>query len=425
MDFQSRINQFRQGLKDQQDSYNGLASSASQYGRSIIPDKVAQHLTYMEQVGGVITGASAGLHGMVEVGKKINKYRTAKSAKNNPTGNNTQQEDQASKSSKEGQQELSEKEAKGQADDTTQDTSGLDPTAKGKPSQAFAEGQDGGIDAKKLGGEEDDDEEPVSEAKEPSEPSEATEPNLATEPNDLNVGERGTGDNIGRSGVEEDGDNIGRQSTDASASYAKSGAEPATASQPTDLPTIQEQGTEFGEGEGGIGEGADGGQRIGTNFGEGQGSGGNVAPKSDAPTRPSGTAEEGDVDDLANTGSSFTEGADGLMATLKSGASKVGGMVSDASNLVSDASTFVKTGVKDAVSSVVGEVGGEALASSIPIFGELFGLGMLIRSVIEHHKHEENAPPPKLTAPTQEATEQTGGFSNAMLKGSVQAPTIV
>ena len=48
MDFQSRINQFRQGLKDQQDSYNSLAQSSAQYGRSIIPDKVAQHLTYMK-----------------------------------------------------------------------------------------------------------------------------------------------------------------------------------------------------------------------------------------------------------------------------------------------------------------------------------------------------------------------------------------
>jgi len=103
---------------------------------------------------------------------------------------------------------------------------------------------------------------------------------------------------------------------------------------------------------------------------------------------------------------------------LSEGASRFTGAVGDAVGVV-------KTGLKDAVSSVVGEVGGEAIASTVPILGELVGLGLLIRSVIEHHKHEENAPPPKLTAPNPEATEQSGGFSDAMLKGSVQAPSIV
>ena len=50
MDFQSRINQFRQGLSDQQSSYNSMADNLSQFGRSVIPDKVAQHLQYTEQI---------------------------------------------------------------------------------------------------------------------------------------------------------------------------------------------------------------------------------------------------------------------------------------------------------------------------------------------------------------------------------------
>ena len=36
MDFQSRINQFRQGLSDQQDSYNRAMGNLGQMGRTVI-----------------------------------------------------------------------------------------------------------------------------------------------------------------------------------------------------------------------------------------------------------------------------------------------------------------------------------------------------------------------------------------------------
>jgi len=83
MDFQSRINSFRQGLNDQQDSYNRLAANTSQLGRTLLPDRVGAHLEYMEKIGGSMTGAFAGLHGGIKIAKKIKKYRASREAKAN------------------------------------------------------------------------------------------------------------------------------------------------------------------------------------------------------------------------------------------------------------------------------------------------------------------------------------------------------
>lgn len=83
MDFQSRINSFRQGLNDQQDSYNRLAANTSQLGRTLLPDRVGAHLEYMEKIGGSMTGAFAGLHGGIKIAKKITKYRASRAAKAN------------------------------------------------------------------------------------------------------------------------------------------------------------------------------------------------------------------------------------------------------------------------------------------------------------------------------------------------------
>ena len=81
-DFQSRINQFRQGLNDQQDNYNKLAANMSQMGRSLETDKVAQHMEYVEKIGGSLTGAFAGAHATSKLYKKIQKARNARNAKN-------------------------------------------------------------------------------------------------------------------------------------------------------------------------------------------------------------------------------------------------------------------------------------------------------------------------------------------------------
>ena len=81
MDFQSRINQFRQGLSDQQDSYNRAMGNLGQMGRTLIPnapDKVAEHYAYMEKTGGMITGASAGIHTVKNLGKRMLKSRQQK-----------------------------------------------------------------------------------------------------------------------------------------------------------------------------------------------------------------------------------------------------------------------------------------------------------------------------------------------------------
>jgi len=377
MDFQSRINQFRQGLKDQQDSYNSLAQSSAQYGRSIIPDKVAQHLTYMEQVGGMVTGASAGLHGAVEVGKKINKFRLSKQAKNNPTGKQTQQGDQASKSSKQGEQQLNEREAQSQEQDTKGNDTADQTTAKGKP-EAFDEGESGGIKAPKL---EMDDE----------------------EGDDLLTGLRQQGvDAIKSGGVErvEQGEGTVSEDPFANVDFSARGTSSGGSNisrTSTSNTSSQPNRTQ-----------ADDDRQLGEEDPESSGVGGG-AGSSDARISSS---------NVESTLADNTESSGSVMDTLSEGASRFTGAVGDAVGVV-------KTGLKDAVSSVVGEVGGEAIASTVPILGELVGLGLLIRSVIEHHKHEENAPPPKLTAPNPEATEQSGGFSDAMLKGSVQAPSIV
>ena len=83
MDFQNRINQFRQNMDDQQKSYNNLASTASNYGRTVVADQTAKHYAYMEQVSGMTTGGFALLHGTKSLAKRIQKYRANKQAKAN------------------------------------------------------------------------------------------------------------------------------------------------------------------------------------------------------------------------------------------------------------------------------------------------------------------------------------------------------
>ena len=93
MDFQSRINSFRQGLNDQQSNYNKLASNMSQMGRTLLPDREAARLEFHEKVGGTITGMSAGIHGGAKLAKKVQKYRKSRQAKAN---NQTTPEDSTS-----------------------------------------------------------------------------------------------------------------------------------------------------------------------------------------------------------------------------------------------------------------------------------------------------------------------------------------
>ena len=423
MDFESRINQFRQGLKDQQDNYNGLAQSASQFGRSIIPDKVAQHLTYMEQVGGMITGASAGLHGAVEIGKKISKYRQAKKLKNNPTGQKpeTQQGDQSTKSSQQGRQEVNEREAQSQADDTKVNDSGDQTTVKGKP-EAFDEGESGGIKAPKKydddddggGGAADDDGGGggggAADDRGTAPDTDAPIKGKATEVETDDSGDAFTsklfgankGKNKARGQVDEDdfepdgGESgslqIGGGADDRRMLNTSDSTKPPSSSSTTDSTPSSSSSTNTG---------------------------GNTNPTSDRPTNPSGTAEnEAGADGDAISDSDFTRNllgdTDNLMPDL--------GDVADA---VKSGVSAVGKKIAGGVADAVGEIGGEAVATAVPVLGELFGLGMLIRSVIEHHKHEENAPPPKLTAPNPEATEQSGGFSDTMLKGLSSAPSIV
>ena len=99
MDFQSRVNQFRSNMDDQQKSYNSMASSASNFGRTVLKDKVAEHYAYMEKVGGITTGAFAGAKGAKNMGQRIQKYRQSKTALQNNTKSSAQSASSSEESS--------------------------------------------------------------------------------------------------------------------------------------------------------------------------------------------------------------------------------------------------------------------------------------------------------------------------------------
>lgn len=430
MDFQSRINQFRQNLKDQQENFNNLASTASQFGRSIIPDKVAQHLEYVEQVGGIITGASAGLHGAMNVGKKIQKFRAAKAQKRTPTGRKTQQEEIGEARTTDETRQIAEAEADKQTAATkVEDT--IKPTEAGKPSEAAELAETGGVPQKQGVRAREDDEEldlddlaserqaeraAVRQGKQPA-VGETTEEDFGGSVEDaLTASIRGQkGTDLFQS-LRYKGQGRGDTATQVEEGEGEVGDDPFA-------------GIDFSAREGlSVGKGVAGEFDTGQNIGNvimGK-IGGSVVPKSDTPIRPAGTAEG----DASQAISSKAAEADDFTKNLlgkdpESVLPDIGDVAGAAKEAVVEGAKKVVGKALGAAGEAAGEIGGEAIASAVPVIGELFGLGMVIRGIIEHHKHEENAPPPKLSAPNPEATEQSGGFSDTMLKGMSSAPSIV
>lgn len=348
-DFQSRINQFRQGLNDQQDNYNKLASNMSQMGRSLAPDKVAEHMEYVEKIGGSLTGAFAGAHATSKLYKKIQKARNARNARNqNQRGTEADGErtSKAASQREQGQREATASEGKAQGEQADRTVKETDTTRQ-------------------------EEEDPFKDADDPT---------------DLGardvIGREARGGKLGEAakGLDEEGG--GDYGAQAQSRVLNKGNKLDIEGEPDLFQSLLAPKPA-----------AVGPSVIKTETAQG----GNVNPKTDTPSRPTATAE-----------------ADPVIAE-KAPLEDAG------SGLLSRAKDFI--GKK--VAGAVGEDVAGGLAEGVPILGEMVGLGMLIHGIVKAHKHEENSGGPQLTAANKEATEQSGGYSTDMLKGSVGAPSIV
>ena len=78
--YQDKIDSFRDSLGQQASAFDSASENAKRQIQSAILDKVGKHAEYMSQVGGVIAGGSAGVHGGIKATKKVNEiYNNYKS----------------------------------------------------------------------------------------------------------------------------------------------------------------------------------------------------------------------------------------------------------------------------------------------------------------------------------------------------------
>lgn len=356
-DFQSRINQFRQGLNDQQDNYNKLAANMSQMGRSLAPDKVAEHMEYVEKIGGSLTGAFAGAHATSKLYKKIQKARNARNARNqNQKGTETEADgERPSKAASQGEKAASSSEGQAQGEQADRTVQQTDETRKAE-------------------------EDPFKDAEDPSD-----------------LGARDTTGREARGGklgeAAKDLDEEGGGATEGGDYGAQAASRVLSRGNKLDI-----------DGEPDLFQSllAPKPAAVGPNVVKTE-QGGNVNPKTDTPSRPTATADaDPPKEDLPDViGKEPLDDA--------------------ASGIFDRAKNFIG---KKIVGAVGEDVAG-GLAEGVPILGEMVGLGMLIHGIVKAHRHEENSGGPQLTAPNKEATEQSGGYSTDMLKGSVGAPSIV
>ncbi len=353
-DFQSRINQFRQGLNDQQDNYNKLAANMSQMGRSLETDKVAQHMEYVEKIGGSLTGAFAGAHATTKLYKKIQKARNARNAKNQNQKGPEADGEGPSKAASQGEKAASSSEGQAQgeqADRTVQQTDEV----RQEENDPFKD---------------------------------------ATDPSDRGVRDTTGQDARGGKPAELAKDLDDEEPTTEGADY---GAQAAS--------RVLSRGNKLDiDGEPDLFQSllAPKPAAVGPNVVKTE-QGGNVNPKTDTPSRPTATAD-----------------ADPPKADLPDVMGKE--PTDDATSSIFDSA---KNFINKKIVGAVGEDVAGGLAEGVPILGEMVGLGMLIHGIVKAHRHEENSGGPQLTAPNKEATEQSGGYSTDMLKGSVGAPSIV
>jgi len=348
-DFQSRINSFRQGLSDQQSSFNNMATNIGSMGRSVLPDKVAQHIEYTEKIGGSITGVFAGLHGSKKVAQKVIKAR-----KNRLARQNNQTPDDS------GEKTITKQKVKA----TTQEEGEQQESDRAIQTQGDRQ---------------------ITESTRPE-----SQVGKVEDPTDL-----GVRDVVGRESrggkpaqivkdLDEEESNTPRPAPNKTAgtSQGESGPEPEQSLQDRIAALTNKKPI--------TGEAQD--VNIGATRNQGRGNLG-----------PDATEDE-----------PFSQGSR-ILASESTEES--GNILSRGIGAVKDA---VVSGVKKAGGKIAGAVGEDvagAMSDAVPVVGELVGLGMLIRGLVRAHRHEENAPAPKLTAAAPEAIEQSGGFSSSMLKG--------
>ena len=78
--YQDKIDSFRDSLGQQAGAFDSASENAKRQIQSGLLDKVGKHAEYMSQVGGVIAGGSAGVHGGIKATKKVNEiYNNYKS----------------------------------------------------------------------------------------------------------------------------------------------------------------------------------------------------------------------------------------------------------------------------------------------------------------------------------------------------------
>jgi len=402
MDFQSRINQFRQGLSDQQDNFDRLASNASQFGRTVLPDKVAQHYQYVEQVGGLTTGSFAAAHGGTALYKRVKKIRQQKQAKQNNSQDPTEPQQQRAKSA---ENDASQQEQRRTIDETEDK-----PEAPQNPSEvevaADAEGRAKGGKIARSAEEAEGDDEGGAAPKAPKATKDAADP-------------------VEDEGAEEENP----------FSFFKQFPDEKPPKGPA--PTVDDEITPQ-SGSKVINQGTDD-ARIGPDTTP-------SAPDPELRKAPN-TAEERakSTNNPATEGANEGGGAGDLEESVLAAKKVVASNIEDASG---EASSMIGKGLQAAskvgdlvggdagkeiagkVATQVGEkVGGEALANvaadAIPILGEAVGLGTLIYGIVKAHRHEENNPGPQLSKANPEASEQTGGFEGDALKSLNVAPSVV
>ena len=372
MDFQSRINQFRQGLQDQQDSYNKLAANMAQMGRSIIPDKVGAALEYREKIGGTITGVGFGAHGLVKLGKKIQAYRKKRNQiQQNRRGEGTGEDD----ASQQGQRAV-----RREAADTDTQLAGETAAREEEDQQAAAGNRPSALE----------------QVREPGAKTETPRGETQAESSGGDVGATVRDINEEPAATEEDP--FGGE--DVSASIRRGGGS-IFGDRPVTQPT------------GGEGEDISDLDRL-TNE--------EAQTLFDDPTPQAGVEERArttqfvDEDEPAGTPARARLPQPDPEPEPDVDADAGEGLLKRAGGFIGKQ-----------VGKVLGDTVGEVAAEGIPLIGELAGLGMLIHGIVKAHRHEENHPDAgkTLTAPNPEATEQTGGFTSQLLKGAQGLPGIV
>ena len=460
MDFQNRINQFRQNMDDQQKSYNNLASTASNYGRTIVADQTAKHYAYMEQVSGMTTGGFALLHGTKSLAKRIQKYRKNKQAKAN---NQTPTEEAPAE--KTGQQIADEGKAENVGNEVAEavnqgSVEATAPSVSANPIESLDIAQDfdtanrvsrGGYLNRSAQASDRVESSLVEGAQEGAQATQSLGSAYGTAEDSLNqtlkeatgsemsnsdlsdfMAEKGLAKQAGESSFEHIARVTGDATEQASQSATTPSAQPAidpddeiqparpAPAQPAPEPAeateapadpIANPGTEIMD-EGGenprIGNVARGGADLAKEIG---GQGGEQAEKTASQIGGQGGEEASAI--AGRTASTVAETATVAEDTANVASKGISGMMGDA-----------LTSIGTKVGSMMGEGALEIASDAVPFLGEAVGLGMLIDNIVKSHKHEENAGPPKLTQANPEATEQSGGINTMMLQSGTGGGTV-